>query len=244
MDRMSLPKRWFEAGMFLSLDLTQPFFVDLWVPWDDHLTLQHDLRALLADTLEGEAYYTDQDARGYRVMEWFHFTYGSQKFQELNSWIRNIVVLEGPDRPGETFWTSLSFRISHESEDESGGNQWMVRLMKEVASFQQTLSSPLNDKTEAAEELTPTEWDERVFEVSGSSIDSTVITASLIAEYNIFLAAWERHCSRLDYAELYQLWKVGKEVAAEVGIDPSELVFPGSWRFELAPFLSRFATSS
>jgi hypothetical protein len=244
MDRISLPKRWFDAGIFLSLDLTKSFFVDLWVPWDDHLKLQHDLRALVSDALEGDAYYTDQDARGYRVMEWFYSTHGSQKFQELNSWIRNIVVLEGPDRLGETFWSSVSYRISYQAEGETRAPEWMVRLMKEIASFRQDLKSELDDKFETAEDQPLQEWDQRLLEAENSSQDAVVIKASLVASYNTFLAAWERYCSTLDYAQLYQIWKVGKKVAAEVGIDPSELVFPGSWRFELAPLLSRFAPRS
>lgn len=239
MHRISLPKRWFEGGMFLSLDLTRSFFVDLWVAWDDPLKLQHDLRALLSDALEEEAYYTDQDARGYRIMEWFYSTYGAQKFQELNSWIRNIAVLEGPDRVAETFWSALSYRISGQTEAETTAPEWVGLLMKEVASFQRTLRSRLDEKIETAEDLPLHEWDERVFEVSDSSADAVLMNASLIAGYNIFLIAWERYSSTLSYAELYEIWKVGKEIAAKDGMDP--LVFPGSWRFELAPFLSRFA---
>lgn len=244
MDRMSLAKRWFEASVFLSTDLTQAFFEDLWVPCEDHLKLQRELRTLLSDALTEEAYYTDQDARGYQIMEWFYTNYGAQKFQEFNSWIRNVVVLEGPDRLGETFWSSVSYRISYQAEGETTAPAWMVLLMKEVASFQQDLKSPLDNKIEAAEDQPLHDWDQRLLEVQDSPADAVLIKASLIAAYNIFVMTWERYGSTLSYAELNEIWQVGKQVSVTLGMDPSELVFPGAWRFELAQFLSKFANPS
>jgi hypothetical protein len=240
MDRIPLTKRWFEGSVFLSTDLTQSFFDDLWVPCENHLELQRGLRTLLSDALEGEAYYTNQDPRGYRIMEWFYSNYGAQRFQEFNSWIRHILVLEGPDRTGETFWTPLTYQISNQTEGETTAPEWIVLLMKEVASFQQTLKSPLDDKIEVAEDQPLHEWDQRVLEIQDSSADAVLTKASLIAEYNIFLTAWERDCTALQYAELYQIWQLGKNTGVTLGMDPADLAFPGAWRFELVQFLSKF----
>jgi hypothetical protein len=109
-----------------------------------------------------------------------------------------------------------------------------------IPAKQRNTNASLEDKIERAEAQDLSEWDSRVLEIDDSTADAVLTKVSLIAEYNIFLAAWERYASTLSYAELHQLWVKGKELAAEL-LMPAGLVFPGSWRFELASLLNKFS---
>lgn len=242
MTRLSLSQRWLEGALFLSLDMVTPLFEDLWVPVDDPLRFQNKLRTLLDGLFVDESYHlSNRAALEYRVMEWFHGT-PELSPELLSSWIRNILVLEGPDRPGETRWTSLSFRIPQRNESERGPRERLVHEMTAVASFERERRAPLESKLEIAGDQDLGEWDARILEFQDSSQDVIVTKAALITEYNIFLAGWERHCAELDYSALYQLWLLGREAAPAMGMKEADIAFPGSWRFELLPFLRKFAS--
>lgn len=244
MGQLSLCERWIKGAVFLSLDLTVSLFEDLWVPVDDRVRFQNELRKLLEGLLVGDSYYSlDRAALGYRVMEWFHGT--TELTPDIfNSWIRNILVLEGPDRPGETRWTSLSFRIPGSFETEQGPTARLVHDMSAVASLQHDKRAQLASKLEALEEEGLVEWDARVLKMLQVEPDDILTKAALTAEYNIFLSGWERYCAELDYSALYRLWLLGRAVAPTIGMSESDIAFPGSWRFELLPLLRKFATST
>lgn len=243
MTRLSLPKRWLEGAMFLSLDLIAPFFEDLWIPVEDRISFQSKLRELLDDLLVEEHYYSvERVAIGYRVMDWFYRTPELPSPELLGSWIRNVLVLEGPDRPGETLWTPLSYRIPQKYENEQEARTNAVRNLATVAAIESERKALLQSKRETAEDQELGEWDTRVLELQNCPQDAVVTKASLTAEYNIFSAAWEQQCAALDYAELYELWLLGREVVPTMGIDESDLPFPGSWRFELTPLMRKFAS--
>lgn len=218
-----------------------PFFEDLWVSVEDPIHFQNKLRQLLNGLLVDESYhFSNQAALEYRVMEWFYST-PELSPELLSLWIRNILVLEGPDRPGETRWTSLSFRIPQRNETERGSRERLAHEMTAVASFERERRALLESKLEAAGDQEPVEWDTRMLEALHAAPDDIVTQASLTAKYNIFLSAWERHCAELDYSALYQLWLLGREVAPTIGMKESEIAFPGSWRFELLPLIRKFA---
>ena len=237
----TLAERWFEGAVFLSLDLTRQFFVDLWVPLDDAAKFQSELRRLLEACLDEESYYSEQEALGYRVMEWVHNTYGSEHFEAFSFWIRSILVVEGPDRPGETLWSSLSFEMARQFENNSSAPKWMAQLMTAIVSLERSKRRQFDVKLEAAEDQELGPWDRHVLAIKDSSMDAVLTNTSLIGTYNIFLAAWEKHASNVGYAELHQLWQLGKEMAVDLGMDPSDLVFPGVWRFESLQLITKFA---
>ncbi len=240
---LSSSQRWLEGALFLSLDLVTPLFEDLWVPVEDPIRFQNKLRQLLDGLLVDESYHSvDREALKYRVLEWFHTTPELASTELFSSWIRNILVLEGPDRPGETRWTSLSFRIPQRYETEQGPRERLVREMTAVASFERDKGAPLESRLEAAGDQELVEWDARVLGFRDSSQDVIVTKVALITEYNIFLAGWEQHCAELDYSALYQLWLLGREVAPAMGMKESDIAFPGSWRFELLPLIRKFAS--
>jgi hypothetical protein len=237
---LTLADRWAQGAWFLSLKLTRPFFADLWVPIDNGAHLQNGLRELLVGSVSEAGYYAEQAALGWRVMDWYQSTYGWESFHLLNLWIHSILLLEGPDRPGETFWTPLSFELARRFESNVSTPNSIV--MTSVVSFERVKRSEFEKRVETVEDHELDTWDERVLIFRDSSADSVMTKVSLIGEYNIFLTAWEIHCSDLEYAQLYQLWEVGKEVAIDLGMEASDLVFPGSWRFEVPQLLSRFTS--
>jgi hypothetical protein len=144
MSQLSLCERWLEGALFLSLDRTAPLFEDLWVPVDDRAGFQNKLREFLEGLLVQETYNSlDRAALGYRVLEWF---YNSPQPELFSSWMSNIFVVEGPDRPGETQWFPLSFRIPRKFENERGLSEKTVRQITAVASFQRDKNEQLASK--------------------------------------------------------------------------------------------------
>lgn len=239
--RFTFAERWFEGALFLSQDLTRPFFTNLWVPIEDAAEFQSELRILLKDSLNEERYYSEREALGYRVIEWFHNAYGSGNSEVFSSWINNILVLEGPDRLGETLWSALSFNIARRVENGSSTPEWIGQVMADITSFQRIQGASFDDKIDGAEDQELGEWDARLLNVTASSADATMIKVSLIGHYNIFFASWEKHGSGLEYPELCQLWQFAKDLATDVAMDPSDIGFPGVWRFGLPELLMKFA---
>jgi len=113
--------------------------------------------------------------------------------------------------------------------------------MTAVKLDQQIRKQDLDDRMDAVENQKLSEWDQKLLAIQDSSQNALVTKMSLIAEYNIFLGAWERHCAKLQYSQLYELWKWGKHVSDVIGMDDLEVLFPGGWRFELADLLDQFA---
>ena len=234
-------ERWLEGALFLSLELTRPFFQDLWVPIKDAVKFQTDLRVVLKDSVNEESYYSEREALGYGVIEWFHSTYGPHEFEVFSSWIGKILVVQGPDRPGETFWSALSSEMVRQFESNSPMPEWIGRLMTTVASFERLRMSQFEEKMEAAEDYELDPWDAHVLAVKDSLLDAVMIKISLVVTYNIFFANWERHGTTLTYPELYELWVLGKKMMPDFGMEASDLVFPGVWRFELHERIRNFA---
>jgi hypothetical protein len=239
---MLLEKRWLRGGLFLSLDMTRPFFAELWVPIETPESFQMQIREFLGPLVTKKSYWDNQSALGYALMEWFHRIAGSDDFARLDWWMRNVMVLEGSDRLAETVWAPISFQVPPRFDVKFFVPEWISKVMREVQSDQRSQRQLIGDKTDALEDQKPSDWDERMFALQDSSADAIVTKITLIVEYNIFLGVWELHCAQLTYSNLFELWKWGEGIALGLGMDDLEVPFPGGWRFEVAAFLSRFAS--
>ena len=98
-----------------------------------------------------------------------------------------------------------------------------------------------DDRIDGAEDQELGGWDADVLKITASSADAKMVKVSLIGHYNIFFASWEKHGSGLKYSELRELWQLAKALAPKLSIDPSDIQFPGVWRFEMQELFRGFA---
>lgn len=234
---MLLEERWLNAALFLSLDVVESFLPDLWIPVTEWRSFNTQLRKLLAPSLV-DIYSERRNEIGYEVVDWYGNTFGRERLLVFNSWIRNVIVLDGPDRPGETLWTPIMHRIA-QSEVAGDIPDWIRSLMRRVRLVQRPQKELLQERLDALDELEGSEWDSQLFQIRDSSLDAVLTTISLVGEYNAFVTAWEQHCSVLNQGELHDLWESGKIVARGMD-DDLELPFPGMWRIELLDFIRNF----
>jgi hypothetical protein len=234
-------ERWLQAVLFLSLDLTRHFFRDLWVPIENAEEFQLELRKTL-EQLRVEGFYHGEDraALTYQIVDWLQSVCPNKAFEEFSTWIRSIFVFEGPDRPGETLWMPISFQLPLRLDTGFQIPVWVQTTISELRLDLQRNKSEFEEQVDAIDDQNLSDWDRQILALQYSSSDAIVTKTSLIVEYNIFLEAWEKHCSKLAYLELYELWQSGKHVAGVLGMDDLELRFPNSWRFEITNLIRRF----
>ena len=233
-------KRWQKTWFFLSLDQIRPYFGELWVFLEDADKFQRDLREILNPWLDKDEYYDDYAPLNYLMVEWFQKQYGAEKLDYLICWARDILFYEGPDRVPETVWSHISYN-SPALATELRLSSWVVELMTKLNADQERNMIVLKEKLVIDAQKHLSNWDAKILPIEYSEAEDIRNLVRLIGAYNIFLKSWEKHCSGLSHTELYEIYLVGKQVAAETGMQKLKVAFPGSWRFELRTILQKVA---
>ncbi|GEM_PF-3078786 len=233
-----LERTWQEAWFFLSLDVTRPFFKELWFSIDEPMKFQETIRNVIRPTLIDEIYYHNGKSICYQTTSTFLEVYGPTQLNHLALWISRIFLSEGPDRLSETLWQSISLRISAFPNNEYTLPQWILELMSKIREYYETEEQKLEQKIDKVYEDEESEWDTLFFPFQHTDFDNVITTISLISTYNIFVAAWAKHASELSYEQLYELWTLAKPIAVSLKMEEEKLTFPNFWHFELSPFLA------
>jgi hypothetical protein len=219
------------------LDYVGQFFEELWVPIRNIPQFQAGVREQLAPWLTEEKYHKEGEALSYAIAEWYQSVYGPDALDTLFLWAREIYLFHGPDRIAEKEWNPIPYRC-RDVAAEFRALEWVFELLTRVRQDQEEKTAAFEDKMIIGAPLSA--WDARVLEVQYASQDGLETTIDLIVTYNIFLEAWEKHCSQLSFEELQSVFEVGKRVAEVQEMQDLEVVFPGSWRFELRKLLDLF----
>ncbi len=223
--------RWQAAWAFLSLSKIEDFFEDLWIPIDNPGEFQRELRSTISPWFEAERYYHEQGPFNYALTEWFENSYGQKALSKLNCWVREVFCYRGSDRIPETIWSAVSYNLPRMASAGLVTSSWIVELMDRVKSTQQEGRLSFESKLERAGKKVSNKWDAKIRKFQFSTAKGTTSAIHLIGTSNIFLAAWEKHCSQLQFDQLFEIWKIGKTVASHRQMDDLEMAFPSSWRF-------------
>jgi len=233
---MTPRKREKVAWCFLSLDYTAQDYNELWVPISNKSEFQAELRTQLAPWITEEKYHKESEAFGYAIGEWYEKVYGSDALEILFLWMREIYLFHGPDRIPETVWNIVPYR-AQDIASEFPGFEWIFELLTKVRHAQEESMATFDNKII---EQSLSAWDSGVLEVQYASQEGLDSKIRVMTTYNIFLEAWEKHCSKLCFEELQHMFKVGKRVAEACQMQDLDVAFPGSWRFELRKLLDIF----
>jgi len=244
---MLLEERWFLSALFLSLDLTDEFFSDLWVPIARPEHFRRQLRNFLDDRLTTETYYDNKEL-GYAIME---ISQTDDTFDLLNTWVHNIMLLRNPDRLAEESWSSIVFETIERAGEGFAPPEWIFETVSLLKSAQSNRRN-IEDRIDGWDDEMLSPWDQKVLTVTASSIDvelssvidDTFAKIDLMDKYNRFLRAWEEHCGQLSHAPLVEFWEWGKQMTPQIGLSSVTLPFPGGWRFEIKNLLARFASNN
>lgn len=234
--------RWKQAWLFLSLEMIEPLFSDLWIPVSDPVAFRRKLAGDLGELIASE--HNDRLAgRAHRSLAlWFADQYGLDELGYLSLWVGNVFLVEGPDRVGEMAWEILVDQFA----DEQGTMDVSARLASAVGAVRlehQARRGEVERRVAIQCERDLSEWDSGVLRLRNEKIEDLRNLLVLIANYNAFVEAWEHHCATLTAEECDELYLAGSRIAARTGMDRvhggPEALYPGLWRGDLLPFLGR-----
>jgi hypothetical protein len=229
--------RWQAAWAFLSLSQIRALFKDLWIPIDDTQKFQEELRKMITPWFEDEKYYHESGPFNYALTDWFEERYGEEALSRLSDWVREIFLYEGSDRLPETVWSAISYRLPLNSQRDFDVPKWVLNRMEKVKKEQQKRRASFEKRVGTSRNQLLIKWDSKIHPFQFSTEASILNRSLLIGTYNIFLNAWERHCSELRYEELFEIWTIGRGLAPHIQMQDLDIVFPSSWRFALQKFL-------
>jgi len=232
-----LAKRAKQSWAFLSLDYTGRFFDDLWVPISDVAEFKSSVQSELQSWITEASYHRRGEEMAYALADWYRRTYGQDALDSVLVWMRRIYLFEGPDRLAETVWNIVPRRAASVAA-EFPAHEWVFTLMGDIRQHQELRSAEFDQKFAVAESLSA--WDEHLLAVQYSDQESLDTKIDLINTYNTFLEAWEKFGAQLDFKQLQEVFEVGRKVIEKKPMSDLEVLFPGSWRFELHDLLSRF----
>jgi hypothetical protein len=236
-------RRWRQVWSFLSLEQTLPYFDHLWLSLDEPQEFQSGLRELLRPWVDERKYQEEPGAIHTAAARWFVESRGAKQFELLSRWVRDIYFEGGPDRAAEGLWSALCANSPLAPgtgfDPLPGTPDWLPGLMTKLKEEKRRRAEPLVEKLDEEEGEAASDWDERLLAVQETEPHIITSRISLIGHYNVFLEVWDEHCSALSFEQLRQLWELAALAAPEIGMEDIAIPFPGSWLFELRPFLDR-----
>lgn len=230
--------RWLRAWHLLSLDRVSPFAWDLGFAVEDHERFVSELRGQLRTGLDSHEYGQRPGKLHSRLAKWFVNSYGQIGFDFLTTWVSAIFIQGGPDRFTESVWLSLIDQLARRGLPVEHQLHDIVQVMRETLNERDNL---LDRRLAEQRDLVPSEWDQRFIPIHFSDIASVDDVVQLISSSNNLLLAWNEHCGHLDLSQLTALHDVALGIAPEAGWYEPDVGFPGSWVFELGPFIARIA---
>lgn len=230
--------RWLLAWHLLSLDRVSPFSWDLGFAVEDQQRFLSELRRQLQEGLDSLEFGQRPGKLHSRLAKGFVATYGQVGFDFLTTWVSSIFIQGGPDRFTESVWLSLIQYLGRRGLPRRDQLQKAIQALRESVNER---NDRLDDRLATQKDAVPSAWDQRLVQICYPDIFAVDRSIRLISSSNHLLLAWHEHCGHLNLAQLTELHDSALEVASEAGWHEPDISFPGSWIFELGPFIARIA---
>jgi len=188
--------------------------------------------------LVGDEYFRLAGSIHRQIADSFQAEYGSSCFDYLVFWASHIFIKSGPDRISEWQWFHFCLKSPPDYPSEYKLSE---PLSSKLATVKGSLLAGIEEfdrQTSIAEQHLSTA-DLQLMALGQLKPEDVFTSIELIAHLNIFVLAWEQHCGSLSHGDLKELFEWSHYVAPDIGIDQSDIAFPGNWRFELRPAFER-----
>ncbi len=225
--------RWEDFWRFVSLDITRPFFADLWISMPDPENFQSMLRLFLREWLQSGTH--GSETLQSRITQWIERDQGAEQTHYLRDWLGEFFLRPGA-RSTERPWLHLCYDTYNRLPKVKS----LLRLefFKALADEQIMRETRLDDRMIVARSQ-KSEWDSWILTSYGDlTVEGEAAIISLITRGNAFLGLWEKYCGNLAEHDLRLLYHAALRDASNEDA-ARKIPFPGIWRSELRYFLER-----
>lgn len=225
--------RWHRGWVYLSLDRIHAFRHELWCPLHDDADTSSRIRAAVRATAQ-ETGSQRESLLHLTLASWYWLKHGPSDFSRLETWVREVLVLQGSDRETEGRWSRLAFRLCEPAADVPG---WIADGMRQVAARMREFDEGLVARLGDMERAPTSSWDREVMEkeeVRSEDVDAVVRAT---ATYNHFLVSWDAVWRPTELPSLREIHRVAVGLQQRDGGAPQALGFPSTWAYSGARLL-------
>ena len=227
---------WQKMWWFLSLDRTRAFFRDMWVPVEDPAEFQEQVRNQLRQ-IDDQTYYHHPQVGNAIVHSWFSSAYGTDQQELMVLWADHVFITSTPNRLAEDLWGHLISFATRPSEEDVPA--WARDLFSKLETTDRGESKALEKRIDGEFSSALSEWDRINMPRVASGEENIRDKIGLITRCNTFISSWEVYCSNFGHQELQALYELGQRLAEKRNMADQGVSYPGSWRFELRPFIKK-----
>ena len=217
--------RWWNAWVFLSLDMIDPFSNDLWLSFLDLMPLRNILREEIGPYIgHDDRYFDMKEVINARILDRLHND-GHPQFEQMVCWVRQVFEYGGSDRIYVRSWKQIATKTFRDPNPAITGK--LALIMSRLGQRAIEAGEYIRTNIRAPQGATP--WDEGILAMEELTCENVLTTIRLIMYTNRYLELWNEEAGGLNITELEELYRYGKLIN-------NEICFPNSWRYELNGF--------